>query len=739
MNSTADAFFPPRAERGVRETVLAHFPFPLAVTYARLQDEMDRQEPIAAAWQLRDAFECALKFCACVAVADFLQAEPEKEQAERLVGLLFKPNGLSLGDWHTLVEMALEPLTPLAREDSLGDSRRSLSTLYHVFFAAAARRAKRSKLNLAIDGGQDSFVAWRNRVFGHGVFQQERAWYAAETLAWLPRLDAFYDALAPVLQGWELRTEGSEHPPWQGLPQGWPTVEHEHEPLGEPAPLVLRPIAGNGKPLSLGPLVSVQTCAVCQQPAVFFFDRNRYERKKDRHKTKFLEYFRGHSAELRDWPPVSGLARNLPAEFEWQRSSYDKLEVVEGKEIVFRDFESEYLRPDYLVDAVWDLIEEGDRGYIHVVGPGGVGKTYLARGLEEVEGAAHGVPVLAHYFQGGATTGHQTFIVELGQRAYERLRFQTPQIQGKGASRAALQTEFTAFLAELKAANRLHTLIVVLDALDELPEPEASKPSIADYLPAPADLPEGCFLVLTSRERLSPRVQANLDGLCADRERYRLLSLDPTKEPQRELLRVYLRAQLPVAFRQPAHIETVLARSRGLFLYAYHLAHALSSGAFTDTADLPAAPAFYPTYLERLRDRVGEDLYRQVYLPTLLFLCAARAPVTPDQLERWGVPGDRLRAALLELRDFVWKQRVLGWHEAAGDEPGEKRYAIAHDGFARYVAEDPVLQEELIQTHIRILRVALSANAGGWQDIDVSEADALYDLRFAIWHENLLS
>ena len=80
MPETSEMFFPPRAARGTLDFVVSDFPFPLALTYARLHEEMDRQEPIAAAWQLRDAFECLLKFTACVAIADYLHAKSEGKQ-----------------------------------------------------------------------------------------------------------------------------------------------------------------------------------------------------------------------------------------------------------------------------------------------------------------------------------------------------------------------------------------------------------------------------------------------------------------------------------------------------------------------------------------------------------------------------------------------------------------------------------------------------------------------------------
>jgi len=212
-----EIFFPPRSARGVLDFVMRHFPFPLALTYARLHEEMDLQEPIAAAWQLRDACECLLKFTACLAVADCLHAGPDAERAGTLASILLKPQGLSLGDWHTLLHEALTPLEPLARAGSLAESGRSLPELFSVFFDVTGR-LRPSLLNRKIDGDAESFVAWRNRVFGHGVFRQERHWYAEETQRWLPTLHAFYTALQPVLDGWLLVgvTPTGDEVSWQG-------------------------------------------------------------------------------------------------------------------------------------------------------------------------------------------------------------------------------------------------------------------------------------------------------------------------------------------------------------------------------------------------------------------------------------------------------------------------------------------------------------------------------------------
>jgi tetratricopeptide (TPR) repeat protein len=170
-----------------------------------------------------------------------------------------------------------------------------------------------------------------------------------------------------------------------------------------------------------------------------------------------------------------------------------------------------------------------------------------------------------------------------------------------------------------------------------------------------------------------------------------------------------------------------------VFLYAAQHARALETGVFSDTTELPRGDVFYPVYLARLREQVGPELFQTVYLPLLLHLTAAFEPVTREQLERWGLPSDRVRVALNDLRDYVLVVRARLWHEGL-NESGEQRYELAHEDFERFVQRDSKLAELLRGCHERMAARALDRGRGQWETFDPADDADLYDMRFVGRH-----
>jgi len=190
--------------------------------------------------------------------------------------------------------------------------------------------------------------------------------------------------------------------------------------------------------------------------------------------------------------------------------------------------------------------------------------------------------------------------------------------------------------AEMQAMARLRPMLAergfgpdVIDGPMMARAPSPNGASILDFLPVADQLPEGCFVVLTGRKETHSPVRRALERVrvSATGDGYWLLQPTVTDAEHLETVRAYLRRRMPSRLRRREHVEEVLRRSGGIFLYASHYSRALNAGAFRETSNLPRPDEFYPAYLARLSGQVGELLFRDVYLPTLALLAAAGEPV----------------------------------------------------------------------------------------------------------------
>ena len=577
-------------------------------------------------------------------------------------------------------------------------------------------------------GNESDVVTWRNQVFGHGVFHHDPEYYAHETLRWLPVLHDFYEALLPLLADWRLVAilpHGREVA-WHGSDARAKPLDHAHIPGAAPAPMELR--HSDGRKLSLVPLLSVQPCGVCNDPAAFFFNRHQFKGGNQSYDTSFLEYDRGHANKLPNWTEVRTVIARLPPSFKWERTAYDATEALMATEVVVRDFDDEFQRPAYVLNEIWDIIDNTSNGYVDVVGRGGVGKTYLARGLV-ADGNRPATAVLAYHIVPGVLTDYRSFVVELSMQARETLRLRTQEPQTQGSTPKDLRREIVAFLGTLWTANQLDALVVVIDGLDELPEPSDGSISIVDLLPDPSQLPEGCFVILTRRPELRPTAARLIRRLNADAsECVHAFSLDPVSPDALALLRSYLERRLPPAWCTAESIDAIVARSGGVFLYAFHLVSALRSGAFAVRASLPTAADFYPTYLAALHQRAGDELFSRVYEPLLVFIAAAHQPISVEQLASWGIPRTLIPFALLDVRDFL--RRVT---PALNDQQGmNDRFEIAHEEFRTWLGNDEHWRSKIRATHSRIGLVAINRHGGRWHEHVPDDEIDYYDL---LWTE----
>ena len=718
------ATFPPEGSAGRQAMPFqtAALPFPLAVCYQRLQREMDAQQAVAAVWQMKDAMELGIRFSACVSLADLLQATTTDTDVARPLEVLFRHGGVSLGHWAGILRESLLPAAP----------PRLIPQLRDIFIVGSRRLP--SPLFRRLTHEQSGFTHWRNRVFGHGVFRNKAVFYIDEVLAWLPVLQELYSALHQALAGWTLVDargvcwQGSEEsPPWDG---------HEHRAGDSAEELVLIRQADRSR-LPLSPLLSIQPCLICHFPHTFFFDRNVYETKRLRHRTHFLDFDRGCENERVDLPQVRHLFHRVQDErFVWERTTFNQPDLDREEEILFPSFETDFRKPDYMFALVETWLQEDEPGYLELIGPEGFGKTWLVRGLvdrlrngESELSAGLDIKVLPYFIRAGDRCDYRTFVSLLADEAKSSFTERTQEMQTNVTGVGQLAAQFCELLHHLGASGG-YLILVILDGLDELPDPAPGEASIIDFLPPADRLPPYCQVLLTRRDKVSPHVATTLHELAAA-GRFQSQRLDPARNENLGLIRHYLEDSLR---ETPQWVDAVLAHCRGVFLYAFHLVRAIQAGAFVTGELLPEGGRFYAAYLARVLDRVGGDLYEQTYLHILLLLATARQPVALSQLVAWGVCADRLRFALLDLRDFLREERQVSWYDTLAEGQHENRYAIAHDSFVRYLREDPALAARLAACHSRIAESTLARFREDWQAIDLTDDHHLYGLLHLLAH-----
>jgi hypothetical protein len=271
--------------RGYDHDAVERFPWPVVAGYPEVHRWMDAGLAVHAAWQLRDTWEAFIKFLATAAVADRLAGTPADDPPTRqLLAVLFNPKGLSLGHWVRLLELSLKetPATALR-----------LPALKELLFPS-----RRPRLLPLFDGNEKSFLAWRNRRFGHGVFGRQLTVYVADAKEYLDKLHDAFDLCRDLLSTMTLESDDPAGGPltW-GCRSPLPFYHaHQPSPTGTAVHEVRLRLPGDGAPLDLGPLLSVQPCEVCGQWSAFFFDG--FDRKKG--KAFFLDLLDGHPNKPRE-------------------------------------------------------------------------------------------------------------------------------------------------------------------------------------------------------------------------------------------------------------------------------------------------------------------------------------------------------------------------------------------------------------------------------------------------------
>jgi hypothetical protein len=706
MSPSPEPLFPPRGERGYDTAGVETFPWPVITGYDDVHRWMDAGQAVHAVWQLRDVWEGMLKFLATLAVADHLTAAPSDDaRTGKMLAKLLKPNGLTLGEWADLLEVALKE-GPLPRS--------GLPQLSPLLFPAG----KPGPLFLLFKGDKprgdrEGFIDWRNSCFGHGVFRKDVASYADDALRWLARLHDALDLCRPFLASLALESDGPDGKilTWgQQLPLPF---YHGHEPADSAPvlpPVRVRPRLPGSEAILLTPLLSVQLCTVCGQWAAFYLDR--YDRGK--HRAKFLDFVEGHCNErenlkqLIDW---TDRVRAADAQAAAARQP-DPGERREPDPARFRDFQHEFEPPAYLARQVADFLRTHDRGVLVLIGPGGAGKSWATKGLDHAgmlpAQLGRAVPLLTVSMHGPTAPTAAQIRAALEERARRVKQWQVPP-QPDGPEP---HTRFAAWLAALMLVNRLGELVVALDALDDLP----ADSDVPDLWPPAGALPLGCYLVLSCRPQVRAAAEGGLRRVRSAPDHFCEARVGPDEPEHRAVLRSYAakrlarprpvgRGALPAAWAEP-----LIDQAGGSFLYVFHYCRALHFGVYTDLAQLPPPANYYHAFFDHLRGRVGNELFNRHYAWALALIAVAREPVGLTHLEDWRLKRSDLVVILDDLADLL-RTRREPWD-------AETLYSLGHDAIRQFLREDEEWRSRLAAADRHLAEMTLRRFGKDWLAVD---------------------
>lgn len=370
----------------------------------------------------------------------------------------------------------------------------------------------------------------------------------------------------------------------------------------------------------------------------------------------------------------------------------DRYAPLSQKLISFSDFIEErtkgFIGRQFVFDALDAFMRASPSGYFIVKGEPGIGKSALVAQLVKTRGYVH------HFVVSSLGLNRTDQFLEnvcaqlIAKFKLDRPAWISPEAGRDGAFLQALLAEVSRILP----AGQNAALLV--DALDEVLSPADPRENIL-YLP-PA-LPNGIYIVATMRPRQSLALQV---------EQSEEFHLDADSAGNREdvLTHIVEFAGRPAMQRRltgwklavDAFAEGLLDKAEGNFMYLHHVLPAIEAGKFDGTS-LDQLPRGLMTYYERhwrQMRAINEDNWLDFRQPVIVYLAAAREPVSIDQIATWAkLDRRRVLAAVHEWREFLDEATIAG----------EKRYRIYHASFQDFLRrKDEAGEISLAQTHSAI-------------------------------------
>jgi|GEM_PF-2551079 len=342
---------------------------------------------------------------------------------------------------------------------------------------------------------------------------------------------------------------------------------------------------------------------------------------------------------------------------------------------------------DFLFQKIREFTLQEDRGYLHVVGEPGIGKSTLAAHLVR----KHGYPHHFNFRANRDSNRAEHFLENLCAQLILRYRLPYSNLPPEA-------TQGPRFLQELlrQISERLEKgdkALIVVDALDEV---RGYEPALGgNLLDLPMHLPQGIFFLLTGRPEE--------DLLLTVRVPLRPVLIDPKSAENRHDIESYIARFLPREgiqnYRQrhklseAEFVHRLAEASEGNFMYLHHVLPEI--GERYQSLDLRELPRglkeYYKEHWASMKGRMGEEWY-QLEVPVLAALTQLETPVSAQLLarilDRSDIP--RIQTVLDRWRQFF---RVTRRETEAGQLT---QYRLYHQSFHDFIKrQDQVAGERI--------------------------------------------
>lgn len=506
--------------------VMTSWPAPIAHELARLLDVMMADTPNVstadtALGQLRDCYEILIKFTAIALMQALVDAGDDdgRWSKESLY------SQMSLGDWAGLLRAAS---TKVGASDSLDETLRRLAvaTLKHLVPGADAFKEVRNNtighgsrsldtketaelVRACVLGGDiPSARGERKRIAGlFSIFEKMEAAKAYGDIALILEVDSATIALdgTETVSDW---LNGAHH--------------QTHDFVSQGHSILLR--ISDERRLVLSPLVAARVCRKCGRQDISIYDSLNSPRKGG--VFDLMDYARGHKSRY-----LANEAEDLAVFFS-NMPTRAPTSVVEGKDrtdqrvIEALDrarIDRNYLSPAFMRDAFAEFLKTQSKGAFWLQAPAHVGKTTFVQGLASRDilkekailprfEREDGGYIIAYYIRREIRAGIPDFMNTIERQFFAQFTSDTtrnmaPKLPddwerhhgpGPFADWLASWRKFALDFGRLEVDA---PFILAIDGLDEAEDPAKAGPrgSVISLLPDESMLPDGIFLLLTSR------------------------------------------------------------------------------------------------------------------------------------------------------------------------------------------------------------------------------------------------